>query len=370
MPNQTLRLRCALARSDFQLQVDLELPARGITVLFGPSGSGKTTLLRCVAGLESATGLVRLGDTVWQDDARAYFVPTWRRQLGYVFQEPSLFEHLDVAQNLRFGLRRARNPLTTEAIERSIELLGIGGLLKRRTNQLSGGERQRIAIARALVTQPQLLLLDEPLASLDLARRLEILPWLERLRDEWRVPMLYVTHSAEELARLADHLVVLERGTVRAQGAAQTLLADVERPILYGDDTGVILHGTVDAIDTQWHLSRVTFAGGNLWVRDGGLRLQQAVRLRLLARDVSINTRPPSDTSIQNHLRGQIETITGDVHPAQALVRIQCGPSSVLARVTWRAIDALGLRTGLPIWAQVKSVAVTSSEGAETGRST
>ncbi|RZJ17028.1 MAG: molybdenum ABC transporter ATP-binding protein, partial [Haliea sp.] len=213
-----------LARPEFSLGVDLKLPARGITAVFGPSGSGKTTLLRCVAGLERANdALVRIGDEDWQDDSRGVFLPVWRRPLGYVFQEASLFDHLDVRGNLDYGRKRASEDQAI-ALDAVIELLGIGHLLARRTSQLSGGERQRVAIARGLAAQPRILLLDEPLASLDHARRQEILPWLEKLRDELRIPMLYVTHSAAEVARLADTLVVLNQGKVVAAGpVAETL---------------------------------------------------------------------------------------------------------------------------------------------------
>ena len=353
------RIRLQLARSDFELNVDLTLPASGITVLFGPSGSGKTTLLRCVAGLERpADGLVSVGSDSWQDDARGVFKPTWQRDLGYVFQEASLFEHLDVRRNLAYGLKRSHKVGATEALARSIDMLGIAHLMHRQPASLSGGERQRVAIARALATQPRLLLLDEPLASLDMARRHEILPWLEKMRDELRTPMLYVTHSADEVARLADHLVVLERGSVKACGAAQDVLARIDSPVIVGEDAGVLLHGRVARRDEQWHLAQVEFAGGSLWVRDNAIPVGRPVRLRVLARDVSITTHDTRDTSIQNHVQGLIEAIAADVHPSQALVRIRCGESVLLARVTRRAISELKLAQDARVWAQVKSVAV------------
>ena len=230
-----------LPRADFVLSVDLALPAQGITVLFGASGSGKTTLLRGVAGLErgpESSGLVEIAGERWQDDSAQVFWPTWRRPLGYVFQEASLLEHLDVQGNLQYGLKRTRNPQAAPALAAAIELLGIGGLLQRRAAQLSGGERQRVAIARALATQPRLLLLDEPLAALDAERRQDILPWLERLRDELHIPMLYVTHAIDELARLADHLVVLERGQVQAAGHVTEVMARTDGPALGGEEAG------------------------------------------------------------------------------------------------------------------------------------
>ena len=226
--------------------MDLHLPGSGITVLFGASGSGKTSVLRCVAGLERAhPGLVVVDGEVWQDDTAQVFLPTHQRALGYVFQESSLFAHLDVLGNLRYGLKRARSAQAEATLQTAIELLGIGRLLQRRPGQLSGGERQRVAIARALATSPRLLLLDEPMAALDLARRQEIMPWLERLRDELHIPMLYVTHSADELARLADHLVVLEGGQVKAAGPVDQVLSSVHLPMVLGDDAGALLRGQV-----------------------------------------------------------------------------------------------------------------------------
>ena len=354
-----LRIRAQLARSGFYLDVDLELPPQGITVLFGPSGSGKTSLLRCVAGLERpANGLIRFGQHLWQDDSRNIFVPTWQRDLGYVFQEPSLFDHLDVQKNVAYGLDRSKKPGALEALSGAIALLGIGHLMHRHPANLSGGERQRVAIARALATQPRLLLLDEPLAALDLARRHEILPWLEKMRDELSVPMLYITHSADEVARLADYLVVLDQGAVKAYGAAQDALARVQSPVIVGEDAGVVLRGTVVQRDTPWHLSQVAFPGGFLWVRDNQLALGRQVRLRVLARDISLSAYEPHDTSIQNQFKGRIEAMVDDTHPSQALVRIRCGESILLARVTKRAIHMLGLNSGSEVWAQVKSVAV------------
>lgn len=354
-----LRMRVHLARRDFELHVDLDLPAKGITVLYGASGSGKTTLMRCVAGLEQpAKGLIRVGQDLWQDDAQGIFVPTWQRDLGYVFQEASLFEHLSVQKNVAYGLKRSQKQGAADALSEAVELLGISHLMHRQPASLSGGERQRVAMARALATQPRLLLLDEPLAALDSARRHEILPWLEKMRDELHVPMLYITHSADEVARLADYLVVLENGSVKACGAAQDVLARVESPAIAGDEAGVLLRGAVAQRDAHWHLSQVDFPGGLIWVPDKGLAIGQQVRLRVLARDISIAVDEPHDTSIQNHLKGCIEAIVEDAHPSQALVQIRCGESLLLARVTHRAIAELNLKTGSTVWALVKSVAV------------
>jgi molybdate transport system ATP-binding protein len=352
------RIRLALQRPAFKLEVDLALPASGITALFGASGSGKTTLLRCVAGLERARdGLVRIGGETWQDDAQGVFLPTWQRPLGYVFQEASLFDHLDVRANLDYGRRRAGEAASI-ALDGVIGLLGIAHLLARRPHQLSGGERQRVAIARALAAQPRILLLDEPLASLDQARRMEILPWLEKLRDELRIPMLYVTHAAAEVARLADTLVVLDQGRVVAAGPVAETLAGIAAPVVLGEDAGALLQGTVAERDARWHLVRVDFQGGALWLRDTGAALGRSVRVRVLARDVSISIAAPAGTSIQNLLPCTVQAVAPDNHPSQVLLRLACGDSALLARITARAADALGLAPGLAVWAQVKSAAL------------
>ena len=363
----SLHLQIQLNRSAFKLDLELQLPGQGITAIFGPSGSGKTTLLRAVAGLENnQQGRIQIGPHIWQDTQKGIDLPTWQRDLGYVFQESSLLPHLSVADNLNFGLKRALKSAgraqsdAAEALQASVELLGIGSLLQRMPHQLSGGERQRVAIARAIAMQPQLLLMDEPLASLDMARRQEIFPWLSKLRDELKMPMLYVTHSAEEVTRLADHLVVLDQGQVKAQGPVGTVLTQVINPVVVGEDAGALIEGCIGAVDTRWHLSRVDFEGGCVWMRDAGLTVGKAVRIRILARDVSLATTEPQNTSIQNQLRGHIQSITPDVHPSQVMVVLKCGAEEVLARVTNRAVDELALQVGQSVWAQVKSVALVA----------
>lgn len=363
----TLHLQLKMNRSAFKLDVDLQLPGQGITAIFGPSGSGKTTLLRAVAGLEkNQQGRIQIGANAWQDTQQGIDLPTWQRPLGYVFQESSLLPHLSVTDNLHFGLKRALkssgNAQTevAKALQASIELLGIGSLLQRMPDQLSGGERQRVAIARAIAMQPQLLLMDEPLASLDAARRQEIFPWLSKLRDELKMPMLYVTHSAEEVTRLADHLVVLDQGQVKAQGPVSAVLTQVVNPVVVGEDAGALIEGRIGEVDGQWYLSRVDFEGGSVWMRDAGLPVGKAVRIRILARDVSLATSEPHNTSIQNQLRCSIQSITPDAHPSQVMVVLKCGANEVLARVTKRAVEELGLQVGQPLWAQVKSVALVA----------
>ena len=339
----------------FSLDVDLTLPGRGVTALFGHSGSGKTTLLRCIAGLERAPrGRLAIDGEVWQDTGR--WVPTHQRPIGYVFQEASLFAHLTVMGNLRYGLRRI---LGTQRVsmDHAIALLGIGHLLDRKPDRLSGGERQRVGIARALAVSPRLLLMDEPLAALDLKRKQEILPYLERLHDELDIPVLYVSHSPDEVARLADHLVAMEGGRVLASGPLADTLARLDLPIRLGEDAGAILHATVGAVDHDWHLLRVDFEGGSLWARDQGLTVGRRVRVRVLARDVSL-AEQPGTSSIQNVLRGRVDAVGDDEHPGLALVRVQVGNAMLLARLTKRAAASLKVTPGLELWVQVKSVAL------------
>ena len=358
-------IRLRLARAGFVLDVDLRLPGRGITVLFGPSGSGKTTLLRCVAGLERAIGVpdahVTMAGAVWQDAASGVFVPTWQRALGYVFQEASLFAHLDVRQNLVFGLRGGRGGQDDAAahagLDEAVALLGIGSLLQRRVDTLSGGERQRVAIARALARQPRVLLLDEPLAALDRTRKQDILPWLEALRDRLQIPMLYVTHAMDEVARLADTLVLLEAGQVRACGPVAEVM--VQHLAAGGDEAGALLEATVRGRDATWKLAEVVFDGGSVWLRDSPvLEPGRRVRVRVLARDVSLALAAPAGTSIQNQLACTVESIRPDSHPSQVLVRLRCGTATLLARVTARSAAKLELTADRAVWALVKSVAL------------
>ncbi|MES2770689.1 MAG: molybdenum ABC transporter ATP-binding protein [Pseudomonadota bacterium] len=355
------RIKLSLARSDFVLELDLHLPSRGISVIFGASGSGKTSLLRCVAGLERArTSLIQINGHTWQDETfkpSGLFIPTWQRAIAYVFQETSLFPHLKVLGNLRYGLRDAGKS-AAQSLAQTIELLGISHLLERRVDQLSGGERQRVAIARALATQPEILLLDEPLNALDNARRAELLPWLGRLRDELQIPMLYVTHSVDELFRLADWLVVLEQGKVKASGPAAEVLANSEPAILVGEEAGVLLEGEISERDPTWHLVRVSLDGGSVWLSDPGMALGNKVRLRAQARDVTISYARAPEHGIQNQLAGVVETITAEQHPAHVMLRVRCGKTMLLARMTRRAVADLGLQCGQTVWVQIHALSL------------
>jgi len=344
----------------FSLEVDERLPSRGVTALFGHSGSGKTTLLRCIAGLEhAATGRLSFNGDVWQDADT--WIPTHRRPIGYVFQEASLFPHLTVLGNLRYGQKRIRGQDTRDArfsLAHAIELLGIGHLLERRPASLSGGERQRVGIARALAVSPRLLLMDEPLAALDLARKQEILPYLERLHDDLEIPVLYVSHAPDEVARLADHLVVMDAGRVLASGPLNDTLSRLDLPIRLGEDAGVVLDGRVAERDERWHLLRVACCSTSLWVRDTGAAIGDHARIRILARDVSIAHEPKTGTSILNTLRARVLSLGDDAHPALSLVKLDVAGSPVLSRVTHRSAEQLGLTPGMDVWLQIKAVAL------------
>ena len=351
---------CARFKLDypgFTLDVDLDLPGRGVTALFGHSGSGKTTLLRAIAGLEHAPGsTLTVNGEIWQD--AALFKPVHQRPLGYVFQEASLFPHLDVRANLEFGQKRVPHAQRSIPLEQAVALLGIGHLLARKPEHLSGGERQRVGIARALATSPRLLLMDEPLAALDHKLKQDILPYLERLHDELDIPVLYVSHAPDEVARLADHIVVMESGCAVATGPLTDTLARLDLPIKLGEEAGVVLDAVVAARDEEWHLAHMEFAGGRLWVRDHGLPVGQRAWVRILARDVSLALTPTTGTSILNTLPAVVVGSVDDTHPAHTLVKLEVGQSPLLARVTRRSASALNVHPGQTLYAQIKAVAL------------
>lgn len=355
-----LTLSFRLSRRRFALDVTLSVPTRGVTALFGPSGCGKTTVLRCVAGLERAAGHCRLGEETWQDDARGAFVPTHLRPIGYVFQEASLFPHLSVRDNLRYGFDRLDAARQQVGFEEVAHLLGVRRLFDRATGGLSGGERQRVAMARALLRSPRLLLMDEPLAALDHASKRDILPYLERLHDELRIPILYVSHSPDEVARLADRMVLMEEGRVRAVGPAADVLVRLDLPLARDDDASALIEGEVVGHDQDYGLSAVEIPGGRLTVARVDRPVGASVRVRVHARDVSLALEPPGATSILNVLPARVAEME-EVGEAQVLVRLCAGDGEatpLLARITRRSRDVLGLRSGMAVYAQVKSVAL------------
>jgi molybdate transport system ATP-binding protein len=353
----SLALDIRWSRPDFQLQVDCEFPGSGITALFGRSGSGKTTVLRCIAGLErAARASVRFNDAIWQDEQ--HFVPPHRRPLGYVFQESSLFPHLDARGNLLYGLQRVPAAQRRIGFDQAVQFMGLESLLTHRTAELSGGQRQRVAIARALLTSPQLLLMDEPLSNLDLASRAEILPHLERLHDELSIPIVYVSHEISEVMRIADHIALLEAGSVRAFGSIHELLTRPDLPLAHLEEAGSIFDGVIVEHDAQYHLSYVGIAARRLAISLRAAPIGQRVRVRIDARDVSLALKPPEHSSITNILPGRVMDVTDDRDPAQRLVRIDVGGRPLLARITQRSVAQLAIAPGMALYAQVKSVAL------------
>ncbi|WP_458129833.1 molybdenum ABC transporter ATP-binding protein [Pseudomonas sp. Z2-11] len=356
-----IQARFQLDHGDFFLDLDVQLPGRGVTALYGESGSGKTTCLRCIAGLERPSqGFIEVNGEVWQDSERGVFVPPHQRALGYVFQEASLFDHLSVRDNLAFGLKRVAPAQRRVNMNHATELLGIGHLLDRQPHNLSGGERQRVGIARALLTSPRLLLMDEPLAALDTRRKNEILPYLQRLHDELDIPVLYVSHSQDEVARLADHIVLLDAGRALASGPIAETLARLDLPLAQGDDAGVVIQGNVSAHDPQYQLLTLTLPDSQLQVRVAHqpMAVGRPLRFKVQARDVSLSLANDAQTSILNRLPVTVVSeLTGD-NAAHVLIRLEAAGTPLLARITRYSRDQLKLHPGQMLWAQIKAVAV------------
>ncbi|MBO1075893.1 molybdenum ABC transporter ATP-binding protein [Roseomonas marmotae] len=349
----------------FGLEAAFAAPTPGVTVLFGPSGCGKSTLLSAAAGLlRPQEGRVALDGDVLLDTGAGLDVPPERRRCGVVFQDARLFPHLSVESNLRYGARRAPRGAEGPGFEEVTALLGIGHLLGRRPGALSGGEKQRVALGRALLARPRLLLMDEPLAALDAARRAEVLPFLARLRDALRVPLLYVTHSLEEVDRLADTLVLMEAGRVLAAGPAEELSARPDLPLAARRDAGALLPCVVLVHDAARGLMRLGFPGGELVATLRPVPVGTALRLRLRARDVSVAVEEPRGLSMQNVLPAVIESVVPGVPagPHEATLRLRIGPSLLLARVTRDSVARLGLSPGRQVWALIKSVAFDHGE--------
>ncbi len=345
----------------FSLDVELNLPGRGVSALFGDSGSGKTSCLRCFAGLDQpAEGYLQVNGELWQDSAQGIFVPAHQRAVGYVFQEANLFAHLSVHGNLQYGLKRIPAAQRRIALEQAVELLGIGHLLQRLPGKLSGGEQQRVGIARALLTSPRLLLLDEPLASLDLKRKQEVLPYLERLHGELEIPIVYVSHSPDEVARLADHLVLLEDGKVSASGPLKETLLRADLPFVFEDDAEAVVDAKVTAHNPLYGLLAVQLPGSSISLQlpHGPLPLGTSVRVKIKARDVSLSLRQAEDSSVLNLLPARVVELIHVAEQAHVLVRVQVADEHLIARITRYSFDRLNIQCGQSLWAQVKSVSL------------
>ncbi|MEY3807550.1 MAG: hypothetical protein RI893_526 [Pseudomonadota bacterium] len=352
----TIQARFQLDYGEFKLEVDLQLPGTGITVLFGDSGSGKTTLLRCIAGLQQAPqGFVKINGTLWQDSERQLFLPTYKRSLGYVFQDANLFPHLTVLDNLYYGLTRIKQNNGMEKLLLAIELLGIGHLMARMPERLSGGERQRVAIARALALNPDILLMDEPLASLDFKRKQEILPFLSSLHQQLDIPVVYVTHSEQEVAQLADTLVILEAGRVVAAGPLSDMQSRLDVPLAQDRSAATVWQVLVAEQEVDYQLTRVEFAGGSLSIPVVDAEIGTPLRVQIYARDVSIALEAPTATSILNVLPAII-TGMAEGRSGQSVIRLQVGKQTLLAHITRKSVLLLGLQIDMAVYAQIKGV--------------
>jgi len=343
---------------DFSLDVAFEAPMQGITGLFGASGCGKTTILRCMAGLTRLSGRLAVGDETWQDDTNGLFRRPHRRPVGYVFQEASLFPHLSVRNNLRYAARRSGSPAGDAAFESDVvKLLGIGDLLDRSPGGLSGGERQRVAVGRALLSRPRLLLMDEPLSALDRMTKDEILPYLEALHRNLSIPMIYVSHDIGEVARLADRMVVLSAGRKVAAGPVSDILERLDLgPATGRFEAGVILIARVAGHDTGYNLTRLDHHGQSISMPFVHMGVGEEVRIRIRARDVALTTRKPEAISIRNVLAGTVAEIVEEPGTAFAETLIDIGGGRLRSRITREAVDDLGLAVGIPVFALIKSV--------------
>lgn len=353
---QNIDLSLRLQRQDFELDVRLSIPAQGTTVVFGPSGGGKTTILRAIAGLEpEVRGEVCVKGHSWQSGD--IFVPPHKRRVGFVFQHSALLPHLSVEQNLRYGFKRAQG--TEHEYRDCVAQLDLQALMRRNIAQLSGGERQRVAIGRALLTRPEVLLMDEPLASLDAARRGEVLGYLERLKQLTSVPVIYVTHSVEEMSRLADYLVLMKDGRIRHAGPALEVMNRADMPLAFRDDAGVVVLASVSRVDDHG-LLMLASPLGELFAQSGSHRAGDQLRLRIHARDVSLSLSEHRDSSVLNILPATVKSIQ-QIVSGQVLVTLGAGSSNdqpLFARISHASAVRLNIVEGMPLWAQIKAVAL------------
>lgn len=351
----TIAARFRTTLGSFELDAEFSLPSRGVSALFGASGSGKTTLLRLIAGLERAPGSLIVNGEVWQDER--IFVPTHRRALGYVFQEASLFPHLNVRGNLEYGWKRVPAAERRINFDDVVEWLGLTALLPQAPHQLSGGQRQRVAIGRALLASPRLLLMDEPLSSLDETSRAEILPYLERLHLQLKLPIIYVSHALDEVARLADTLLLIEAGKISYQGPLVEGLTRLDLPLAHSDSAGTIIDTIVVSHDPAFQLTHVARQGVAFELPGLHGAPGDPLRVRIAARDVSLTLTHPSQTSILNLLPARVIELADDA-PGQVLVRLALEDTVLLSRITRKSAHALNLQPGMAVVAQVKSIAV------------
>jgi molybdate transport system ATP-binding protein len=366
----TISVALAGAVGPLTLSPSFNVPAKGITAIFGPSGCGKTTLLRCLAGLHRARGNVSVGTEIWQDDDTQIFLQPYQRQVGYVFQEASLFTHLSVRENLYYGARRSSRSGRPARINPDliIDLLALRPLIDRVTTTLSGGERQRVAVGRALLAEPRLLLMDEPLSALDRMTRDEVLPYFEMLHEVLALPILYVSHDIAEIERLADTLILMHEGRVLAAGPIGELQMDPALPLLGRPEASVVLEGRVTAHDAPFALTELSVPGGTLLAPGLHGAVGDVRRLRIAAADVSLSLRQPVGTTILNCLPACVISVAGDATAPQASLILALGPAGegvrIAARITRKSLVTLDLQPGREVFAQLKSVALMPSRAA------
>lgn len=351
----TLTLQFSIPRRDFTIDINQQLSGDKVTAIFGPSGCGKTSLLRAIAGLDKhKNARLSVNGEVWQDQQR--FLPPYQRSVGYVFQEASLFSHLNVLQNLQYGLKRVDALQRRIGLEQAIELLHIGPLLQSSVGALSGGERQRVAIARAIAVSPQILLMDEPLSAVDHSHKQQIMSYIESLHQSLTIPILYVSHSLEEVAQLSDDLLLMQRGQVSASGPTRQLLSRLDSPLSDAEDAATIIETIASGYDAHYHLSQLQFDGG-VFNMARQFNLNDKVKLRVMAKDVSIALTEPQATSILNVFAASITAIRQQAD-GQSLIQLQLGEQTMLSRVTTRSVDLLKLQPGMHVFAQVKAISL------------
>ncbi len=350
-----LKGRISVTKGDFNLNAILDLQLQGITALFGKSAAGKTTLLRHIAGLDHARGAqLAFARAVWQDDR--LFVPPHRRGIGYLFQQVELFSHLNVMGNLVYGFNRTPVQQRRFSPAEIIELLKIGHLASRQVGHLSGGEKQLVALGRTLLTSPRILLMDEPLSALDAATKQAIYPLLKKIAHTMQIPIIYVSHAVDEVARLADAMLLIDSGRITAQGSMGEMLTRLDLPLARQADAEVIIEGRVLAHENNWQLTEIEFSGGRFLVPLVEAPLQSTVRLRVAASDVSISLAAPSGSSIINAFVAEVVEILEE--GAIAILKLRAGLTPLIARVTRKSCQNLGIKPGKVVYAQVKGAAV------------
>ena len=349
-----------LQRKEFSLEAEFDIPSRGVLGIFGDSGSGKTTLLRCLAGLEKqARGKITFNGQNWLSESQN--LSSQARNIAYIFQEGRLFPHLNVRENLEYGTKRCtENNITSLNRKDLFELLNIGHLLNRKTQQLSGGEKQRVALGRALLKNPQIMLLDEPLASLDKKHKQEILPFLSCLHRELSIPMLYVSHSMEEVSLLCDHIIVMNQGRIQFDGHLHDALVSPDSPLAKADDAAAVLDGLVSKQEKEFQLSTIQTANGNNIIVPGKAKVGEQVRVRIQASNISLCKTAITDSSILNIIEGTISAIV-DESGSHVLLQINSQNDLLLARITKKSFQQLDLNIGQSIYMQIKAVAIHGS---------